>query len=83
MSESLLINPSSTKEETYNELFPQLKALLFGEDDLIANLANVSAALKEAFEAWLAPQNFDQEGEQKERLGNLTALVRVSSDPTL
>ena len=40
-------------------------------------------ALKEAFEAWLAPQNFNQEGEQKERLGNLTALVRVSSDPTL
>ena len=41
------------------------------------------SALKEAFEAWLAPQNFNQEGEQKERLGNLTALVRVSSDPTL
>ena len=40
-------------------------------------------ALKEAFEAWLAPKNFTQEGEQKERLGNLTALVRVSSDPTL
>lgn len=40
-------------------------------------------ALKEAFEAWLAPQNFTSNGVQKERLGNLTTLVRVSSDPLL
>ena len=40
-------------------------------------------ALKEAFEAWLAPQNFTSEGNQKERLGDLTALVRVASDPAL
>ena len=40
-------------------------------------------ALKEAFEAWLSQKNFTQDGEQKERLGDLTALVRVSSDPTL
>ena len=40
-------------------------------------------ALKEAFEAWLSPANFDAEGRQRERLGDLTALVRVSSDPTL
>jgi RimJ/RimL family protein N-acetyltransferase len=40
-------------------------------------------ALKEAFEAWLHPSNFDAEGRQLERLGDLTALVRVSSDPAL
>ncbi len=40
-------------------------------------------ALKEAFEAWLSQKNFTQDGEQKERLGDLTALARVSSDPTL
>lgn len=40
-------------------------------------------ALKEAFEAWLAPSNFDSRGQQIERLGDLTRLVRVSSDPTL
>ena len=40
-------------------------------------------ALKEAFEAWLAPANFDSEGRQQERLGDLTALVRAASDPTL
>ncbi|KIN75106.1 Acetyltransferase [Sulfitobacter noctilucae] len=40
-------------------------------------------ALKEAFEAWLAPSNFDAKGQQRERLGDLTRLVRVSSDPAL
>ncbi len=40
-------------------------------------------ALKEAFLAWLAPGNFDANGRQRERLGDLTGLVRVSEDPTL
>ncbi|MBW4706266.1 GNAT family N-acetyltransferase [Roseobacter sp. YSTF-M11] len=41
------------------------------------------AALKSAFEAWLAPSNFDTGGRQRERLGDLTQLVRVASDPAL
>ena len=40
-------------------------------------------ALKEAFEAWLSPNNFDPDGNQIERLGDLTGLVRAASDPTL
>ena len=40
-------------------------------------------ALKEAWEAWLAPANFDADGRQIERLSDLTRLVRVSSDPAL
>lgn len=40
-------------------------------------------SLKEAFEAWLAPANFDSQGQQIERLGDLTRLVRVASDPSL
>ena len=40
-------------------------------------------ALKEAFEAWLSPSNFDANGNQMERLGDLTGLVRAASDPTL
>lgn len=39
--------------------------------------------LREAFKAWLAPRNFDAEGRQKERLGDLTGLVRAASDPAL
>jgi GAF domain-containing protein len=41
-----------TKEEQYQSLMPQIKGLLEGEPDLIANLANVTAALKEQFN-WL------------------------------
>ena len=40
-------------------------------------------ALREAYEAWLSPGNFDSEGRQSDRLGDLTRLVRVSSDPSL
>ncbi|KAA2314187.1 N-acetyltransferase [Pseudooceanicola sediminis] len=40
-------------------------------------------ALKEAFSVWLDPANFDANGQQSERLGDLTGLVRVASDPTL
>ena len=37
--------------------------------------------LRSAYEAWLAPSNFDENGRQIERLGDLTRLVRVASDP--
>lgn len=40
------------KTEQYESLIPQLKGLLEGETDLIANLANITAALKEQF-GWL------------------------------
>lgn len=51
MAEDLTII-SGTKEEQYQTLLPQIQALLEGETDLVANLANVSAALKEQF-GWL------------------------------
>lgn len=40
-------------------------------------------ALREAFSAWLAPRNFDAAGRQRERLSDLTGLVRAASDPAL
>ena len=51
MAEDLTIATGS-KAEIYQSLIPQIKGLLEGEPDLIANLANVSAALKEQF-GWL------------------------------
>lgn len=51
MAEDLSII-QGTKEEQYQSLLPQIEGLLTGEDDLIANLANVVAALKEQF-GWL------------------------------
>ncbi|WP_109699226.1 GAF domain-containing protein [Chitinophaga deserti] len=41
-----------TKAEQYETILPQIKALITGEPDLTANLANISAALKEQF-GWL------------------------------
>ena len=40
-------------------------------------------ALKEAYAAWLSPDNFDADRQQKERLGDLTRLVRVADDPAV
>jgi len=52
MAEDLSIIKSGTRAEQYESLIPQIKGLLTGESDLIANLANVAAALKEQF-GWL------------------------------
>jgi GAF domain-containing protein len=51
MAEDLTI-ATGTKQEQYEALIPQIKGLLEGETDLIANLANVAGALKEQFN-WL------------------------------
>lgn len=48
MAEDLFISKGS-KEEKYLELLPQIHSLVSTEEDLIANLANVSAALKQTF----------------------------------
>lgn len=48
MAEDLKII-SAGKEEQYQSIIPQIEALVQGETDLIANLANVTAALKEQF----------------------------------
>ena len=49
MAEDLTIS-GETKEEIYSSLLPQIKALIVNETDLVANLANVAAALKEGFQ---------------------------------
>ena len=48
MAEDLHIGRGS-KEEQYLSLIPQIKGLIDGESDLVANLANIAAALKEQF----------------------------------
>lgn len=48
MAEDLIILNGS-KEDLYQGLLPQVKSLVEGESDLVANLANVCAALKETF----------------------------------
>ena len=52
MAESLVIPAEGTKEDKYKALLPQVEALLGGEEDKIANMANFTAVLAEAF-GWL------------------------------
>ncbi|MDF2431086.1 MAG: L-methionine (R)-S-oxide reductase [Mucilaginibacter sp.] len=49
MAEDLKITVSANKAEQYQSLIPQIEALLFNEPDVVANLANICAALKEQF----------------------------------
>jgi GAF domain-containing protein len=49
MSESINFSSDAVRKVVYAELLPQLKALVGGETDLISNLANIAAVLKEAF----------------------------------
>jgi L-methionine (R)-S-oxide reductase len=49
MSEEITIL-SSTKEDKYKELIPQLEGLIASENDLVANLANITSALKMSFD---------------------------------
>jgi L-methionine (R)-S-oxide reductase len=47
MAEELIISASVGKKERYQMLLPQIKALVEGEPDEIANLSNIAAALKQ------------------------------------
>ena len=49
MAESLAFSKTSDRITIYDELIPQVESLIADETDLIANLANVAAVLKEAF----------------------------------
>ncbi len=49
MAENLSIPKTSDRKKIYDEIAPQIAALVSGETDLTANLANITAALKEAF----------------------------------
>src|SRR6188474_2325192 len=48
MTESLAFTRGADRRTTYDEIVPQIAALVGGEPDLIANLANTAAVLKEA-----------------------------------
>jgi L-methionine (R)-S-oxide reductase len=49
LAESLFVPQAASRKEIYEAIIPQIKALVSSESDLTANLANISAVLKEAF----------------------------------
>ncbi|MBC7901603.1 MAG: GAF domain-containing protein [Saprospiraceae bacterium] len=49
MAESIAFSKTSDRGIIYDEIAPQIESLIAGETDLVANLANIAAVLKEAF----------------------------------
>lgn len=50
MAEDLVIAASANKTDRYAVLLPQIEGLVSGEDDLVANLANIAAALRQTMD---------------------------------
>lgn len=50
MAETLIFNSDTDKAEQYQQLLPQIEALISSEDDVIANLANIAAVLKQTMD---------------------------------
>ena len=50
MAEELIISTSTDKQERYATLVPQIQSLLEGETDVVANLSNIAAALKQTMD---------------------------------
>jgi GAF domain-containing protein len=63
MAESLLVDETLSKEEKYKALVPQIEALVSGETDLIANISNLVAALRQGFGFFWVGVYFNKEGE--------------------
>ena len=59
---------ANNKEEIYNELLPQIESVISCEKDLIANMANISAMLKEVFNFWWIGFYIVKEDNNKEEL---------------
>lgn len=83
VSENIVLKDGLNKEEKYKALFPQIVALVEGESDLIANTANIVAALKEAFSFFWIGIYFvkDENGKEELVLGPFQgppACVRIA-----
>ena len=63
MAESLAFTPCADRGTVYDEIVPQVEALIAGETDLTANLANIAAVLKETFGFFWVGFYLKKEGE--------------------
>ena len=63
MAESVAFSKDGSRETVYREIVPQIEALVSGESDLVANLANIAAVLKEAFGFFWVGFYLEKDGE--------------------
>ena len=52
MSSNIYFDQHASKADRYATIIPQITALVGAETDKIANMANISAVLKEVFQFW-------------------------------
>ncbi len=50
MAENLTVDKNLSKEEKYRQLIPQIKSLIKSENNTVANMANIAAAIKHTFD---------------------------------
>ena len=66
-----------TKEEIYKDIIPQIQALVAGETDLIANMANIAAVLHENFHFWWTGFYIVKDDEQSAISHQLSAIKQI------
>ena len=78
MPETLCLTENSSKLQRYTELLPQLQSLIVDEKSLVSNLANISAALKEAFKFWWGGFYLvDKQNENELVLGPFQVCIKI------
>ena len=80
MAEALKISKDAPKDQIYEEIIPQIKALIEGEDNLIANLSNIAAVLDTAF-GHLWTGFYVRDGEKQLVLGPFQGPVACTRIP--
>jgi GAF domain-containing protein len=63
MAEAIAFSKNADRRTIYDEIVPQIRALVNGERDRVANLANIAAVLKEAFGFFWVGFYLDKDGE--------------------
>ncbi|HEX2787237.1 MAG TPA: GAF domain-containing protein [Ignavibacteria bacterium] len=82
MAKTVTVDFDQSKKEKYESLIPQIVSLISDETSLVANLANITAALKQSFEifSWVGFYFIDEEHQDELVLGPFqgkTACTRL------
>lgn len=83
MAEQLIVDITQSKAERYQSLLPQIEALIDGEKDVTANLANITAALRQSMNFfwvgfYIVKNNAEPAGRQELVLGPFQGPIACS-----
>lgn len=77
LAETLTVDLNHSKKEKYESLIPQILSLISDETNLVANLSNITAALKQSFEifSWVGFYFIDEEHQDELVLGTFQGKI--------